>query len=100
MNWVTLKRCPFCGSDALENLDSAAQGGSVMCIDCDALSESANRVVLCEASDPELEQVLSRLVELGADRNAITSVRFSIDYGEAFGVLVPVVAAEQAELSL
>lgn len=31
-----MKTCPFCGSEDLENLDAAAWGGPVMCIDCGA----------------------------------------------------------------
>lgn len=31
-----MRACPFCGSDRLENLDAAAHGGAVMCIDCGA----------------------------------------------------------------
>lgn len=36
MNWEDLKRCPFCGSGRLENLDSAKQLGQVYCVDCRA----------------------------------------------------------------
>jgi hypothetical protein len=32
-----LLHCPFCGSNALENLDGAALGQSVRCIECECV---------------------------------------------------------------
>lgn len=40
----TLTQCPFCGSEDLENLDSARYGGQVMCIDCGCMGPAPDRL--------------------------------------------------------
>ena len=48
----------------------------------------------------ELDTLIEHLVSLGADRDAITSHKHSIDYGEPFGVIVCVEDPAQQQLPL
>jgi hypothetical protein len=54
----------------------------------------------CHVEGQTLEHVAAQLESYGADRKLMGSLRFSVDVGEPFGVLVPVTASEQARLPL
>jgi len=56
--------------------------------------------ISCSAQSAELDRVTDMLVAFGAERDKIGSIRFSIDHGEWFGVLVPVRPKEQMELTI
>ena len=52
------------------------------------VNENDDRVILYHGCKDELEGVLSQLESLGADRNKMTSIMKSIDFGEEFTISV------------
>lgn len=58
-------------------------------------------VLVWHGKDPELENVLTKLASLGADRDKILSCKYSIDLGEPFTInvdLTPATTEVQTEL--
>jgi len=61
-------------------------------------SERDPKVIACSVNSEALDALKASLASFGADPDKIDSVRYSVDSGEWFGVLVPVTPAEQAGL--
>jgi hypothetical protein len=65
-----------------------------------AVSEKRPTCLYCNVEGQTLEHVEAQLESYGADRKLMGSLRFSVDVGEPFGVLIPVQPAEQERLPL
>ncbi len=64
------------------------------------VSEKNPGVLNCFVNSEQLDGVKLALGLFGAEVDKIDSVRFSVDYGEWFSVLIPVIPSEQVELPL
>lgn len=60
-------------------------------------SHDNQSVLIWHGLGDDLENTLTELERFGADRNVITSINKSIDYGEPFEVVIPVIPEEQLE---
>lgn len=62
------------------------------------MSEKSDKAILFHGKEEGLEAELVKLESFGGDRKKITSCAKSIDYGERFEVIIPVVPNEQLSL--
>ena len=59
--------------------------------------ENDSATLVWHGKEDDLERTLTRLEKFGASRNDMTSINKSIDFGEPFEVVIPVVPEEQLE---
>jgi len=64
----------------------------------EAIENNGRVGIVFEGSDPELKKVLDQLEEFGAPKEKVSSLKYSVDYGEIFEVTIPVTAKEQEKL--
>lgn len=61
-------------------------------------SSSKNNIILVEAGEPALTEIINRLVSYGAEKKKILSVAKSIDYGEKFEISIEIEDKAQMKL--
>lgn len=75
-----------------------AGGGYAICEGWRQLDCPRQQYAMINLAGPELEVMVDRFVELGADRKKILSMAKSIDYGEEFTFEIPVEDPNQMQL--